>query len=141
MKKKKHPIPIILFILAAIIVILGIVQLALYISPQLTMLEEAAAQGATAEQISEYYWQQLIPQIVTYIITSLGIAALLFSSGVIYQKLSQLLNSAFNNEFPVVSHHAFISLLKATSLAFTSIISPLSIFETSSKTLLIGPGH
>lgn len=96
MKKKKHPIPIILFILAAIIVILGIVQLALYISPQLTMLEEAAAQGATAEQISEYYWQQLIPQIVTYIITSLGIAALLFSSGVIYQKLSQLLNSAFN---------------------------------------------
>lgn len=96
MKKKKHPIPIILFILAAIIVILGIVQLALYISPQLTMLEEAAAQGATAEQISEYYWQQLIPQIVTYIITFLGIAALLFSSGVIYQKLSQLLNSAFN---------------------------------------------
>lgn len=97
MKKKKHPIPIILFILAAIIVILGIVQLALYISPQLTMLEEAAAQGATSEQISEYYWQQLIPQIVTYVITSLGIAALLFSSGVIYQELSQLLNSAFNS--------------------------------------------
>lgn len=97
MKKKKHPIPIILFILAAIIVILGIVQLALYISPQLTMLEEAAAQGATSEQISEYYWQQLIPQIVTYVITSLGIAALLFSSGAIYQELSQLLNSAFNS--------------------------------------------
>ncbi|MDU4890335.1 MAG: hypothetical protein E6344_11050 [Clostridium sp.] len=97
MKKKKHPIPIILFILAAIIVILGIVQLALYISPQLTMLEEAAAQGATSEQISEYYWQQLISQIVTYVITSLGIAALLFSSGAIYQELSQLLNSAFNS--------------------------------------------
>lgn len=97
MKKKKYPIPIILFILAAIIVILGIVQLALYISPQLTMLEEAAAQGATSEQISEYYWQQLIPQIVTYVITSLGIAALLFSSGAIYQELSQLLNSAFNS--------------------------------------------
>lgn len=97
MKKKKHPIPIILFILAAIIVIWGIVQLALYISPQLTMLEEAAAQGATSEQISEYYWQQLIPQIVTYVITSLGIAALLFSSGAIYQELSQLLNSAFNS--------------------------------------------
>lgn len=61
------------------------------------MLEEAAAQGATSEQISEYYWQQLIPQIVTYVITSLGIAALLFSSGVIYQELSQLLNSAFNS--------------------------------------------
>lgn len=94
MKKKKQIIPTILFILAAIIAILGILQLALYISPQLTMVKEAAAQGATTEQISEYYWQQLIPQIITYLITSLGIAALLFSSGVIYRKLTELLNPA-----------------------------------------------
>lgn len=96
MKKKKQIISIILFILAAIIAILGIVQLALYIPSQLTMVKEAAEQGATTEIISEYYLQQFIPQIITYVIAAFGVAALLFAAGVIYQKLSLVLNSPFN---------------------------------------------
>lgn len=98
MKNQKQLIPIILFVLAAIIAILGIVQLALYIPQEINMVKEAALQGATSEQISEYYLQQFIPQIITYVITSFGIASLLFASGSIYRRLSQTLNCSSNSK-------------------------------------------
>ena len=97
MKNQKQLIPIILFVLAGIIFILGIVQLALYIPQEINMVKDAVLQGATSEQISEYYLQQFIPQIITFVITSLGIASLLFASGCIYKKLSQTLSYSFNS--------------------------------------------
>ncbi|WMT39638.1 hypothetical protein RE628_19850 [Paenibacillus sp. D2_2] len=85
---KKNLISIIIFMLSGIILALGICQLILYIPAQLDMVDNALLQGATEEQISDYYWHELIPQIITYVITFLGFAAVLFATGMLYLKLA-----------------------------------------------------
>ncbi len=87
MKSKKSAIPGVLYVLSGIVLILGIVQLALYMRPQLTLISDAAAQGATPEQISEYYWQQFMPQLLYYITIYVGITAVLFACGAVYAKV------------------------------------------------------
>jgi hypothetical protein len=84
--KKKNAIPIIILGLSGIILILGIWQLVLYIPPQLEMLADATTQGATAEQISDYFWQDLMPQVLNYVITILGFVSVLFAAGMLYRK-------------------------------------------------------
>ncbi|ABX41994.1 hypothetical protein [Lachnoclostridium phytofermentans] len=83
---KKNAITIIILGLSGIILALGIWQLVLYIPAQLDMLADATTQGATAEQISEYYWQQFMPQVLSYVITTLGFASVLFAAGMLYRK-------------------------------------------------------
>jgi len=83
---KKKAIPIIILGLSGIILILGILQLVLYIPSQLDMLADATTQGVTAEQISDYYWQQFMPQVLSYVITILGFASVLFAIGMLYLK-------------------------------------------------------
>jgi hypothetical protein len=90
MKPKPQIISIIIFFISAIILALGIAQLILYIPPQLEMLRDAELQGATAEQVSDYVWQQFLPQIIAYAISSLGMAATLYASGMIYLKLTNV---------------------------------------------------
>lgn len=83
---RKHLIPIIIFALSVLIVALGIGQLVLYIPPQLDMLGQATLQGAPHEQVSDYYWQQFLPQVFTYVINALGIGGILFAIGMLYVK-------------------------------------------------------
>ena len=83
---KKNAIPITILGLSGIILVLGIWQLVLYIPPQLDMLADATTQGATAEQISDYFWQELMPQVLSYVITFLGFASVLFAAGMLYRK-------------------------------------------------------
>lgn len=90
MKPKPQIIPIIIFCISAIILMLGIAQLILYIPLQIEMLKDAELQGATAEQVSDYVWQQFLPQIIAYVISPLGMAAILYASGMIYLKLTNV---------------------------------------------------
>lgn len=90
MKRKPQIIPIIIFCISAIILMLGIAQLVLYIPPQIEMLKDAELEGATAEQVSDYVWQQFLPQIIAYAILPLGMAAILYASGMIYLKLTNV---------------------------------------------------
>lgn len=85
---KKNLTSVMIFILSAIILALGIWQLILYIPPQLEMLDNAVTQGATAEQTSDYYWHEFIPQVLTYAITFLGFAAVLFTAGMLHLRLA-----------------------------------------------------
>lgn len=83
---KKHVVPITIFTLSVLFLALGIWQLVLYIPPQLDILDQATLQGATDEQISDYYRQQFLPQVLTYFITAFGIAAILFAIGMLFIK-------------------------------------------------------
>ncbi|WP_195574918.1 hypothetical protein [Paenibacillus sp. 1001270B_150601_E10] len=85
---KKNLTSIIIFMLSGIILALGIWQLILYIPPQLEMLDNAVTQGATLEQTTDYYWHEIIPQVLTYIITFLGFTAVLFTVGMLHFRLA-----------------------------------------------------
>lgn len=86
MNKQKRVMAVIIFALAAIFAAAGIIQLVLYIPAELAMLATAKAQGATAQQISGFYSQNLIPAIFNYFIQSFGIASILVACGLIYVK-------------------------------------------------------
>jgi len=81
---KKNLISIMIFVLSGIILALGIWQLILYIPPQLEMLDNAATQGATLEQTTDYFWHEFMPQVLTNVITFLGFAAVLFTTGMLH---------------------------------------------------------
>ncbi|MCL2322530.1 MAG: hypothetical protein FWC47_10580 [Oscillospiraceae bacterium] len=87
--KKKSFISYIIFTLAVIILVLGIIQLIIYIPPQIDMINSARTQGTTDQDISDYIWQQLVPQIISYVITFLGFASILLASGMILLRQSQ----------------------------------------------------
>ena len=81
--KNKKTISIVIFALAALMFILGVVQLALYLPGQLKMLADAKAQGADAQQVSDYVKNTFIPQIITYVITFIGFTSVLVASGLL----------------------------------------------------------
>ena len=83
---KKKIVPIMIFAFAAIVIVLGIIQLNLFMTPQLEMLREAAEQGVPKEQIDEYYRQHYWPEVINYVINAFGLSALLIASGFIYLK-------------------------------------------------------
>ncbi|MCL2826657.1 MAG: hypothetical protein FWD72_04550 [Eggerthellaceae bacterium] len=66
---------IVFFVLAGIVLVLGIIQLVLFIPPQLSMLASATSQGATQQQVSDYFQQTFLPQVISYAITTLGFAS------------------------------------------------------------------
>lgn len=104
---KKRIVPIIIFAFSILIFAIGIWQLVLFIPPQLDMLDQATLQGAAEEEISDYYRQQFLPQVLTYVITSIGMAAILSSIGMLYIKLNS--KKATNEQYKyqqVQSNHS-----------------------------------
>ena len=87
--QQKKSVAILLFVLAGLIVLLGIIQLALFMPPQLTMLNDANAQGVDPQQVSGYFWQQLMPQILLYVIVTIGFAGTLVGGGLISLQLGR----------------------------------------------------
>ncbi|MDR2721550.1 MAG: hypothetical protein LBB35_01610, partial [Coriobacteriaceae bacterium] len=85
----KKTFSIIIFILAGIVLAIGITQIALLLGPYITMLSEARTlQGATNAQINEYILQQLLPQVLTYVVVSFGATAILVACGLISLQIS-----------------------------------------------------
>jgi len=87
---KKRLFSYIIFFLAGLILILGIIQLILYISPQLELITSARLQETPEQDISNYFWQKLMPEIISYIIIFIGFVSVLFVSGMIWRKLEQI---------------------------------------------------
>ena len=87
----KRVIPIVIFALSAVLVVVGIIQVVLFMSPQLEAIESARQQGAAEEMISAFFWQQLIPQILVIAVTSFGIALVLAACGLISLQLNNML--------------------------------------------------
>lgn len=84
MKKKKNLVSVVAFVFAGMILLLAILQLVLYIPAQLQMLDDATLQGATEEQITGYFWQQFMPQVLSYVITAVGFIGVLSVIGTRY---------------------------------------------------------
>ena len=88
---KKKLFSYIIFSLAGLILILGIIHLIMYISPQLEMINTARLEGTTTEEnISNYFWKELVPQVISYIIIFVGFVSVLLASGMICIKLGQI---------------------------------------------------
>ena len=85
--KNKKIIPNVIFILAAAMLVFGVIAICLYMPSQLKMLSEAREQGASEEQISNYFMQQFLPQMMQYVIIILGFLFTLFSAGLITKGL------------------------------------------------------
>ena len=81
--KKKRFASVLLLTLAGLVLLMGIWQLLLFVPPQMEMLADAASQGATDEQISDYCWQQLLPDLLGYLMTALSLPGVLFAAGVL----------------------------------------------------------
>ena len=86
--RSKKVFAMVIFGMAAVVVVFGIVQLYMYLSPILSMLNEARMQGATEQQISEYFSLQVMPKVMTDCATTFGIALVLAASGLISLQLS-----------------------------------------------------
>ena len=126
---KKNLTSVIIFILSGIILALGIWQLILYIPPQLEMLDNAVLQGATSEQTSDYYWHDFIPQVLTYVITTLGFTAVLLTAGMLHLRLAA-------NQ-PVITSYSihYTKLYDSCSASTTSNPSKKSSSSSSAEAL------
>ena len=90
--KNKKTIAIIIFSLTALIFILGAIQLFMFIPSQLKLVSSARAdaiaqQGSVPaeleEQISTFFKEQFVPQVIAYLIPFLGFVSVLISLGLI----------------------------------------------------------
>jgi len=91
--KKSIFVPVIIFALAGIMLTLGIVQLSMYISPQIEMINTAVKDAEAnpmvdeeqmkdlQQQISDFVSQTMVPQILQYVIVFLGFVFVLAVAG------------------------------------------------------------
>lgn len=59
-------------VVAGAILLIGILQMLLFIPSQITAIIDATAQGVSSKEISNYILQQMVPQILSYVILTLG---------------------------------------------------------------------
>ena len=90
----KKIFPIVIFVLAGLLLVVGIMQLVLFLSPQMAAIESARQQGAAEEMISSFFWQQLMPQVLVIAVTSIGIAAILATCGLLSLQMNGILAPA-----------------------------------------------
>ncbi|MGL4820084.1 MAG: hypothetical protein ACRC5C_08895 [Bacilli bacterium] len=90
MKQRKMETNKIIYAIASVLLITGIALLALYIPAQMQIINDASTQGATAEQISDYVWKQMMPQLLMYVLLIIGFSSTLAVGGIIIGKLDQL---------------------------------------------------
>ena len=86
MKSKQFTFTSLLNTLALVVVGLGALQLCFFIYVQTKMI--ASAKGvADLSNVLDFVFQQVIPPMILYIITTTGVSALLYTAGVFYKKL------------------------------------------------------
>jgi|GEM_PF-4079741 len=129
--QSKRVFAIVFFVLALIFLVLGIAQIVLFVSPQTTMLAGASAQGATSEEISAYIWEQLLPQVFSFVINSFGITAILAGIGLLLwgskrnKQLESLLANHSSKQAQSAPVVAETPAVKATaSPAVTNVVQP-----------------
>ncbi|MCL1918161.1 MAG: hypothetical protein FWG14_07585 [Peptococcaceae bacterium] len=91
----KKVIPLIIFSLAGLVLILGIIQLALFLAPQLDSISQARAQGVEEQQITDYYRTQLAPQSLSHVINILGFVLVLTAIGLVSLGVTRTQNGVY----------------------------------------------
>lgn len=87
MKTQKH-FKWVLWIVSGLILLIGIIQIFSFMPGQLEAMKQAAEQGVAAQQISKFFWQQVIPQLLSYVMCTVAFTGILLSIGVIYEKIN-----------------------------------------------------
>lgn len=79
-----------LWIVSGLILLIGIIQIFSFLPGQLEAMKQAAAQGVAAQQISNFFWQQVIPQLLSYVMSTVAFIGILFSIGMLYEKVDYM---------------------------------------------------
>ena len=66
---------------------MGIIQIFSFLPGQLETMQQAEAQGIAAQQISKFFWQQVIPQLLSYVMSTVAFIGVLLFIGMLYEKL------------------------------------------------------
>lgn len=72
---------------AGFLFVLGIMQMIAYLSGQLTAIQQAEAQGVAAQQISQFFWHQVMPQLLDYVMQLAAFEGVLYLLGMISKKI------------------------------------------------------
>lgn len=75
-----------LWIISGVILLLGLIQIISFLPGPLEAMRQAQAQGVTQTQISKFFWQQVVPQLLSYAISVIGPISILFFVGALYEK-------------------------------------------------------
>lgn len=79
-----------LWIVSGLILLIGIIQIFSFLPGQLEAMKQAAAQGVATQQISNFFWQQVIPQLLSYVMSTVAFIGILFSIGMLYEKVDYM---------------------------------------------------
>lgn len=87
-----------LWIVSGLILLIGIIQIFSFLPGQLEAMKQAAAQGVAAQQISNFFWQQVIPQLLSYVMSTVAFIGILFSIGMLYEKVDYLVTQKITTQ-------------------------------------------
>lgn len=79
-----------LWIVSGLILLIGIIQIFSFLPGQLEAMKQAAAQGVATQQISNFFWQQVIPQLLSHVMSTVAFIGILFSIGMLYEKVDYM---------------------------------------------------
>lgn len=79
-----------LWIVSGLILLIGIIQIFSFLPGQLEAMKQAAAQGVATQQISNFFWQQVIPQLLSYVMSTVAFIGILFSISMLYEKVDSM---------------------------------------------------
>lgn len=85
-----------LWIVAGLILFIGIIQVLSFLPGQLELMQQAEAQGVPAQQISTYFRQQVLPQFLSYLLFPLSFISILALLGKLYEKFDEILTQKSN---------------------------------------------
>ena len=80
-----------LWIVSGLILLMGIIQIFSFLPGQLETMQQAEAQGIAAQQISKFFWQQVIPQLLSYVMSTVAFIDVLLFIGMLYEKLDMII--------------------------------------------------
>lgn len=87
-----------LWIVSGLILLIGIIQIFSFLPGQLEAMKQAATQGVAGQQISNFFWQQVIPQLLSYVMSTVAFIGILFSISMLYEKVDYLVTQKITTQ-------------------------------------------
>ena len=96
-----------LWIVSGFIFLIGIIQVFSFLPGQLEAMKQAEAQGVAVQQISNFFWQQVVPQLLSYVMSTVAFIGILFSIGMLYEKIDCIATQTETSQkqLPYASQH------------------------------------
>lgn len=95
---KQKSFELILRIVLGLIVLIGIIQIFSFLTGQFEAMNQATEQGVASQQISKYFWQQVMPQLLSYVMSMVAFIGILLSIDVINKKIDYMTNQKISTQ-------------------------------------------